>query len=69
MHLLVLGAFRPRRGRRLRDLRDRLNAPSGAWCFPTIQFQEFEGSGFYVSMHLLVLGAFRPIIEDGEVAS
>ena len=35
MHLLVLSAFRPARSRRLGRWSRRLNAPSGAQCFPT----------------------------------
>ena len=60
MHLLVLSAFRHE------GLNDaaidslfRLNAPSGAQCFPTRR----RGGGRMlrsgVSMHLLVLSAFR----------
>ena len=43
---------RERRGRQS------LNAPSGAWCFPTVRESRPQRCG-NVSMHLLVLGASR----------
>ena len=60
MHLLVLSAFRrfvfyhPHPGS------VRLNAPSGAQCFPTAHALGVDRRGRVVSMHLLVLSAFRP---------
>ena len=37
MHLLVLGAFRLTMFSLPTKTEDGLNAPSGAWCFPTVQ--------------------------------
>ena len=59
MHLLVLGAFRQGCLLVLGCRFGRLNAPSGAWCFPTPWPDLFNKLGIQVSMHLLVLGAFR----------
>ena len=43
----------------------RLNAPSGAQCFPTARMGQ-RIRAHHVSMHLLVLSAFRLIDEVGE---
>ena len=58
IHLLVLGAFRLTTESVSIRQSSRLNAPSGAWCFPTRRNARSEASP-KVSMHLLVLGAFR----------
>ena len=50
----------PERSQQPRDF-SCLNAPSGAWCFPTGRRQGGKRFGVAsVSMHLLVLSAFRP---------
>ena len=60
MHLLVLSAFRPAVGDVGQIYVERLNAPSGAQCFPThIQYYIEDYLPLIVSMHLLVLSAFR----------
>ena len=58
MHLLVLSAFRRTTGRSRRRASSRLNAPSGAQCFPTTGMTT-NAMPQDVSMHLLVLSAFR----------
>ena len=61
MHLLVLSAFRLREEcSRLASRIMRLNAPSGAQCFPTRGGLSPRSGRSTVSMHLLVLSAFRP---------
>ena len=59
MHLLVLSAFRPGTGARLKGVLARLNAPFGAQCFPTRKTGLTHKQRLLVSMHLLVLSAFR----------
>ena len=60
MHLLVLSAFRHQALRDRQPRRSRLNAPSGAQCFPTRDPHGRAAPRHAVSMHLLVLSAFRP---------
>ena len=59
MHLVVLGASRPRGGEADSLHLSRLNAPDGAGCFPT-QGAVWAIHVNKVSMHLVVLGASRP---------
>ena len=66
MHLLVLSAFRQENSHdhHLHPPR-RLNAPSGAQCFPTRLGPRRPRLRGNVSMHLLVLSAFRQDKFDG----
>ena len=59
MHLLVLSAFRREREPPRLQLIQRLNAPFGAQCFPTLGSRVEGEAVLGVSMHLLVLSAFR----------
>ena len=69
MHLLVLSAFRLSARHSKTLLSSRLNAPSGAQCFPTLCLRRCGSFSLPVSMHLLVLSAFRLLQrQDGSVA-
>ena len=59
MHLMVLGASRPRKREVATIVSVGLNAPDGAGCFPTPYTGKRLRTITIVSMHLMLLGASR----------